>query len=71
MNISLRNIDRNYLRAFEGFKVTVMAPTLDLPIGKAMKKVRKAIQEGVPLDDNMHTKSFLSGENHTRNEGFK
>ena len=33
-----------------GFKVTVVAPTLGLPIGKAMKKVRKAIQEGEPFD---------------------
>ena len=32
-------------RAFEGFKVTVVAPTLGLPIGKAMKKVRKAIYD--------------------------
>jgi len=37
-------------RAFEGFKVTFAAPTLGLPIGKAMKKVREAIQEGKPFD---------------------
>ena len=37
-------------RAFEGFKVTIVAPILGLPIGKAMKKVRKAIQEGKPFD---------------------
>ena len=37
-------------RAFEGFKVTIVAPTLGLPIGKAMKKVRKAIQRGEPFD---------------------
>ena len=37
-------------RAFEGFKVTVIAPTLGLPIGRAMRKVRRAIQEGAPFN---------------------
>ena len=37
-------------RAFEGFKVTIVAPTLGLPIGKAMSRVRKAIQGGEPFD---------------------
>jgi len=37
-------------RAFEGFRITVIAPTLGLPIGRAMRKVRKAIQEGVPFN---------------------
>ena len=37
-------------RAFEGFEVTVVAPTFGLPIGKAMKRVRKAIQDSVPFD---------------------
>jgi len=36
--------------AFKGFKVTIIAPTLRLPIGKTMKKVKKAIQRGSSFD---------------------
>jgi len=32
--------------AFKGFKVTIIAPTLRLPIGKTMKKVIKQFKEG-------------------------
>jgi len=45
---------RNYVdvvrRAFEGFGVEVVAPTLGLPLGKAIAKVRKAIEDDSPFD---------------------
>ncbi len=37
-------------RAFSKFKVKVIAPTLGLPLGKAMAKVREAIENDSPFD---------------------
>ncbi|MCD6241576.1 hypothetical protein J7K27_08745 [Candidatus Bathyarchaeota archaeon] len=38
------------IKAFEGFNVKIIAPTLGLPLGKAMQKVREAIQLNRPFD---------------------
>jgi len=37
-------------RAFEGFEANVCAPTLGLPLGKAIRKVREAIRHNRPFD---------------------
>ena len=37
-------------KAFEGFNVKIYAPTVGLPLGKAMQKVREAIRHNRPFD---------------------
>jgi len=37
-------------KSFEGLNVKIVAPTFGLSLGKAMAKVRKAIEDDVPFD---------------------
>ncbi len=37
-------------KAFKDFEVTVVAPTLGLPLGKAIAKVKRAVESNAPFD---------------------